>query len=41
MPGFNLNVPKSIKDVDSSILLPINTWKDKTAYHDLSKKLAG
>jgi phosphoenolpyruvate carboxykinase (ATP) len=41
MPGFNLNVPKNIQGIDSNILLPINTWKDKQGYHDLAKKLAG
>jgi phosphoenolpyruvate carboxykinase (ATP) len=41
MPGFNLRVPKSIEGVDSKILMPINTWTDKTAYHDQLKKLAG
>jgi phosphoenolpyruvate carboxykinase (ATP) len=40
MPGFNLAVPKSCPDVDSSILMPINTWSDKAAYHSYTKKLA-
>lgn len=29
MPGFNLKVPKNVHGIDSSILMPINTWKDK------------
>lgn len=40
MPGFNLRVPKSIQGMDSSILMPINTWKDKAAYNEHAKKLA-
>ena len=40
MPGFNLQVPKNIPGIDSNILMPINTWKDKNAYNDQAKKLA-
>lgn len=40
MPGFNLAVPKSIPGIDSNILLPINSWKDKAAYNEECKKLA-
>jgi phosphoenolpyruvate carboxykinase (ATP) len=40
MPGFNLAVPKSCEGVDSSILMPVNTWKDKNAYNEQAKKLA-
>lgn len=40
MPGFNLRVPKEVKGIDSSILMPVNTWKDKDAYHQQAKKLA-
>ncbi len=40
MPGFNLAVPKSCEGVDSSILMPKNTWKDKNAYDEQTKKLA-
>ena len=34
MPGFNLRVPKQVAGIDSNILLPVNTWKDKAAYKD-------
>eukprot|EP00347_Sterkiella_histriomuscorum_P018324 403345940 len=40
MPGFNLRVPKKVEGLDSSILMPVNTWKDKASYNDLTKKLA-
>ena len=40
MPGFNLQVPKSIEGVDQNILMPINTWKDKAAFNDQAKKLS-
>lgn len=40
MPGFNLRVPKSVKDVDPSILLPVNSWKDKAQYKEQTQKLA-
>lgn len=41
MPGFNLRVPKSIGGgIDASILMPVNTWKDKEAYNQQAKKLA-
>lgn len=38
---FNFQVPKSVTGVDSSILLPKNTWSDKGAYDAELKKLAG
>jgi phosphoenolpyruvate carboxykinase (ATP) len=41
MPGFNLRVPKNVEGIDSSILMPINTWKDKEGYKTQLKKLAG
>jgi len=41
MPGFNLQVPKSVEGIDSKILMPVNAWQDKTAYKEQLKKLAG
>lgn len=41
MPIFNLRVPKSCPNIDTSILMPINTWSDKASYNELAKKLAG
>jgi phosphoenolpyruvate carboxykinase (ATP) len=40
MPGFNLKVPKQVPGIDNQILMPVNTWSDKNAYHDQAKKLA-
>lgn len=37
---FGLKVPESIAGVDSSILWPSNTWKDKDAYQQKAKHLA-
>jgi len=37
---FNLQVPKELKGVDSNILNPKNTWKDKEAYDKTRDKLA-
>ena len=33
-PYFDLSIPKHVSGVDSILLNPINTWKDKTKYHD-------
>jgi len=41
MPAFNLRVPKTCGDIDSKIFMPVNTWNDKAAYNDLTKKLGG
>lgn len=41
MSGFNLQVPKGVKGIDSNLFLPINTWADKQAYNTTLKKLAG
>lgn len=38
---FNFKVPKQITGVDSSILMPKNTWTDKAAYDAELRKLAG
>lgn len=40
-PFFGLAVPKTCPGVDSSILNPRNSWKDKKEYDRLAKKLAG
>lgn len=40
MDLFNIGIPDSCPGVDSNILNPINTWKDKNDYHLTAKKLA-
>ena len=40
LPIFNLDIPKEIENVDSSILNPRNTWDDKEAYDQSRDKLA-
>ena len=40
-PVFNFQVPKGVPGVDPQILNPRNTWKDKVAYDDTLRKLAG
>lgn len=37
---FNLFIPKSIKNIDSAILNPENSWSDKEAYKSNALKLA-
>ena len=37
---FHILVPKSIEGVDSNILNPKNTWKDKDAFEQRADKLA-
>ena len=33
IPGLNLSVPTSVEGVNSDLLNPINTWKDKDEYN--------
>lgn len=37
--GFNVAIPKVVKEVDSNVLNPINTWSDKAKYDQASKEL--
>ena len=41
LPGFNIAVPKAIKDVDSKVLNPINTWSDKALFEKEANELIG
>ncbi|BFI41806.1 phosphoenolpyruvate carboxykinase (ATP) [Marchantia polymorpha subsp. ruderalis] len=40
-PIFGLHVPKAVAGVPSEILQPENSWKDRAAYTETLKKLAG
>lgn len=40
VPGFGLMVPRHLDGIDSEILNPINTWSDKNAFNETSRKLA-
>lgn len=40
-PIFNVLVPAECPNVPSEILSPKNTWRDKSAYDETAKKLAG
>ena len=40
-PVFSLAIPEKCDSVPSIILQPRNTWKDKEAYDEQAKKLAG
>jgi phosphoenolpyruvate carboxykinase (ATP) len=40
-PAFGLQVPTSCPAVPDDVLLPRNTWADKTAYDAAAKKLSG
>lgn len=37
---FNLKIPKTLKGVDTEVLNPRNTWKDKESYDETKRKLA-
>jgi len=41
MPVFNLSYPKTIEGVNSEILNPVNTWKNKEEYNATVRKVAG
>ena len=40
LPVFNLKIPKTLQGVDTDVLNPRNTWKDKESYDDTKRKLA-
>ena len=40
-PNFGLHVPRSCPDVPSEVLDPRSTWKDREAYDQTARKLAG
>ena len=41
LPVLNLQVPKSVSKMDSSLLNPRNAWADKEDYDTTVKKLVG
>ncbi|RMF67040.1 MAG: phosphoenolpyruvate carboxykinase [Calditrichaeota bacterium] len=40
-PVFGVHIPTSCPNVPGEVLKPRNTWKDKAAYDEYAKKLAG
>lgn len=40
LPIFNLSYPKSISGVDSAILNPANSWKNKEEFKETLQKVA-
>jgi phosphoenolpyruvate carboxykinase (ATP) len=40
LPLFNLEIPKTLNGVDTKVLNPINTWKNKKEYEQILSKLA-
>ncbi|PIF04740.1 MAG: phosphoenolpyruvate carboxykinase (ATP) [Arcobacter sp.] len=40
LPLFNLEIPKTLKGVDTEVLNPRNTWKDTQEYDKTARKLA-
>jgi phosphoenolpyruvate carboxykinase (ATP) len=41
VPYFNLSIPTSLNNVDDTILIPENTYKNSKDWHTKAKKLAG
>ncbi len=40
LPLFDLNIPTKLKDVETKLLNPKNTWEDEKEYEKTAKKLA-